>query len=127
MASSKMVPRLSTRIQTLLLKLNNKKTSSSSSSSSISPNNTSSIFNSTFPSQASASSTRNCISRLPVELSGLLTMMPLHSAIASARLQSNLSIESQSWGLIPQVDISRFGSNEVLKNKPLSHSEVSEE
>ncbi|KAM7485633.1 hypothetical protein LguiA_001642 [Lonicera macranthoides] len=64
MASSKMVSRLSSRIQPLLLKLNNKKTSSSS----ISPNNTSSIFNSTFPSQASASSTRNCISRFPVEL-----------------------------------------------------------
>ncbi|KAM7488693.1 hypothetical protein LguiB_026177 [Lonicera macranthoides] len=105
MASSKMVSRLSSRIQPLLLKLNNKKTSSSSS---ISPNNTSSIFNSTFPSQASASSTRNCISRLPVELSSLLTMVPLHSAIASARLQSKLSIESQSWGLIPQGVLSIF-------------------
>ncbi|MCL7034375.1 hypothetical protein MKW94_008719 [Papaver nudicaule] len=40
-------------------------------------------------------------SRLPV-LGSLMSMMPLHSAIASARLQSILSSESQSWGLIPQ-------------------------
>ncbi|XP_077228872.1 uncharacterized protein LOC143861818 [Tasmannia lanceolata] len=44
----------------------------------------------------------SCISRLPVELSCLGSMMPLHSAIASARLTSILSAESQSWGLIPQ-------------------------
>ncbi|XP_021275726.1 uncharacterized protein LOC110410395 isoform X1 [Herrania umbratica] len=42
------------------------------------------------------------ISRLPVELSCLISMMPLHSAVASARLRSFLAIESQSWGLIPQ-------------------------
>ncbi|XVF48534.1 hypothetical protein PTKIN_Ptkin03bG0198400 [Pterospermum kingtungense] len=42
------------------------------------------------------------ISRLPVELSCLMSMMPLHSAVASARLRSFLAIESQSWGLIPQ-------------------------
>ncbi|XP_017644797.1 protein NONRESPONDING TO OXYLIPINS 2, mitochondrial-like isoform X1 [Gossypium arboreum] len=40
--------------------------------------------------------------RLPVELSCLISMMPLHSAVASARLRSFLAIESQSWGLIPQ-------------------------
>ncbi|MQM04134.1 hypothetical protein Taro_036939 [Colocasia esculenta] len=40
--------------------------------------------------------------RLPVEASCLVTMMPLHSAIASARLRSILSAESQSWGLVPQ-------------------------
>lgn len=37
--------------------------------------------------------------RLPVELS---SMIPLHNAIASSRLVSSLSIESQSWGLVPQ-------------------------
>ncbi|XP_078429002.1 uncharacterized protein LOC144701147 [Wolffia australiana] len=42
------------------------------------------------------------IIRLPAELSCLESMLPLHSAIASARLQSVLSAESQSWGLIPQ-------------------------
>eukprot|EP00262_Sarcandra_glabra_P021584 TRINITY_DN9215_c0_g1_i1.p1 TRINITY_DN9215_c0_g1~~TRINITY_DN9215_c0_g1_i1.p1 ORF type:complete len:112 (+),score=3.91 TRINITY_DN9215_c0_g1_i1:43-336(+) len=43
------------------------------------------------------------ISRLPVVLSSCLeSMMPLHSAIASARLTSILSAESQSWGWIPQ-------------------------
>ncbi|KAI3691158.1 hypothetical protein L2E82_49377 [Cichorium intybus] len=40
-------------------------------------------------------------SRLPVQMSSLLSMMPLHTAIASSRLTSALSIESQSWGLIP--------------------------
>ncbi|KAL8517168.1 hypothetical protein ACS0TY_015399 [Phlomoides rotata] len=46
---------------------------------------------------------KRLISRLPVELSSSLdTMMPLHNAIASARLQSSLSAESQRWGLVPQ-------------------------
>lgn len=40
--------------------------------------------------------------RLPVELSAVETMMPLHSAVASARLTSSLSIESLNWGLVPQ-------------------------
>ncbi|XP_062108809.1 uncharacterized protein LOC133819551 [Humulus lupulus] len=39
------------------------------------------------------------ISRVPLELS---SMMPLHSAVASARLISSLSIDSQQWGLVPQ-------------------------
>ncbi|XP_020273408.1 protein NUCLEAR FUSION DEFECTIVE 6, chloroplastic/mitochondrial-like [Asparagus officinalis] len=42
------------------------------------------------------------LSRLPVASSCLMTMLPLHSAIASARLRSELSAESQSWGWIPQ-------------------------
>ncbi|KAK9098231.1 hypothetical protein Syun_025276 [Stephania yunnanensis] len=43
------------------------------------------------------------ISRLPMVLRSLgSSMMPLHSAIASARLRSILAMESQSWGLIPQ-------------------------
>ncbi|XP_050379155.1 protein NONRESPONDING TO OXYLIPINS 2, mitochondrial [Argentina anserina] len=42
------------------------------------------------------------ISRLPLELSSVESMLPLHSAIASARLISSLPIDSQSWGLVPQ-------------------------
>jgi hypothetical protein len=34
-----------------------------------------------------------------VELS---SMIPLHSAIASSRLVSSLSVESKIWGLVPQ-------------------------
>ena len=44
----------------------------------------------------------NGLNRLPVELSCCLSMLPLHSAIASARLISSLSVESKSWGLVPQ-------------------------
>ncbi|KAL2342533.1 hypothetical protein Fmac_003818 [Flemingia macrophylla] len=40
--------------------------------------------------------------RLPVELGSLESMMPLYSAVASARLVSSLSIESPGWGLVPQ-------------------------
>ncbi|KAM0020795.1 hypothetical protein Hdeb2414_s0025g00671001 [Helianthus debilis subsp. tardiflorus] len=43
-----------------------------------------------------------CCVRLPVELSALITMMPLHSAIASSCLKSGLLIDSHSWGLVPQ-------------------------
>lgn len=43
--------------------------------------------------------------RLPSELGSVGSMMPLHSAVASARLISSLSIESQSWGLVPQGEI----------------------
>ncbi|XP_044471838.1 protein NONRESPONDING TO OXYLIPINS 2, mitochondrial-like [Mangifera indica] len=53
-------------------------------------------------SQPLVSSSVKRISRLPVELSCLMSMMPLHSAVASARLRSFLSIDSQSWGLVPQ-------------------------
>lgn len=42
------------------------------------------------------------IRRLPSRVRCLASMMPLHSAIASSRLISVLSAESQSWGLIPQ-------------------------
>lgn len=40
--------------------------------------------------------------RLPVELGSFGSSMPLHSAVASARLVSSLSIESRGWGLVPQ-------------------------
>ncbi|KAI4377103.1 hypothetical protein MLD38_014788 [Melastoma candidum] len=42
------------------------------------------------------------ISRLPVELSGAMSLMPLHTAIASSLLRSSLAVESWSWGLVPQ-------------------------
>jgi len=37
-----------------------------------------------------------------VELGSLESIMPLHSAVASARLVSSLSVESMGWGLVPQ-------------------------
>ncbi|XP_006656046.1 uncharacterized protein LOC102708251 [Oryza brachyantha] len=40
--------------------------------------------------------------RLPSVCGGLLSVMPLHSAVASARLRSAISPESQSWGVVPQ-------------------------
>ncbi|GAV90262.1 hypothetical protein CFOL_v3_33671 [Cephalotus follicularis] len=62
-----------------------------------------STLKSSSPCQVSSPVKRmSLVSRLPVELCCLMSMMPLHSAIASARLKSSLSIESQSWGLIPQ-------------------------
>ncbi|CAN6443477.1 unnamed protein product [Victoria cruziana] len=54
------------------------------------------------PTQTSSRSHFSCIWRLPVELSCSGSMMPLHSAIASARLRSRLASESQIWGLVPQ-------------------------
>ncbi|KAK7398956.1 hypothetical protein VNO78_10130 [Psophocarpus tetragonolobus] len=42
------------------------------------------------------------LSRFPVELGCLQSAMPLHSAVASARLVSSLSIHSLAWGLVPQ-------------------------
>nr|DAD35543.1 TPA_asm: hypothetical protein HUJ06_006183 [Nelumbo nucifera] len=85
--------RLSTRSPSLVRKLYKNEISPAISS-----------FKSSSQSQVSASAKRIYgTSRLPLELSSLVSMMPLHSAIASARLRSSLSIESQSWGLIPQA------------------------
>ncbi|KAK4397003.1 hypothetical protein Sango_1536900 [Sesamum angolense] len=93
MASSRIVARLSSRLQPFALKLSSQNTSVLS--------NNSSLLKSA--SQSAINRRLSLISRLPVELSSLETMMPLHSAIASARLQSSLSLESQTWGLVPQV------------------------
>ncbi|PAN24231.1 hypothetical protein PAHAL_4G151900 [Panicum hallii] len=55
------------------------------------------------PSSPLAASTRpSAVHRLPSVCGGLLSVMPLHSAIASARLRSAISPESQSWGVVPQ-------------------------
>ncbi|KAF8407066.1 hypothetical protein HHK36_006191 [Tetracentron sinense] len=92
MSASRVLSRLSACSPSLALKLNKK---------AISP--TISPFKSSSQSQVSVSARRiSMMSRLPVELSSLGSMMPLHSAIASARLISILSMESQSWGMIPQ-------------------------
>lgn len=42
--------------------------------------------------------------RLPSVCGGLLSVMPLHSAVASAHLRSAISPESESWGVVPQGD-----------------------
>ncbi|XP_043706176.1 uncharacterized protein LOC122655867 [Telopea speciosissima] len=93
MSASAITSRLSSRSPSLLLKLQK-----NALSSAVSP------LKSGCQSQVSQSVRRpHGISRLPLELSSLVgSMMPLHSAIASARLISILSVDSQSWGLIPQ-------------------------
>ncbi|XP_038696382.1 uncharacterized protein LOC119993348 [Tripterygium wilfordii] len=95
MAGSTLVSRLSTRLGSLSLNLN--KSITKSVLPTISPSKSSSEF------QVSSSLKRlSRDSRLPVQLSCLVSMVPLHDAIASARLTSMLSAESQSWGLTPQ-------------------------
>ncbi|PRQ46529.1 hypothetical protein RchiOBHm_Chr2g0090011 [Rosa chinensis] len=89
MAYSKVVSRLSSRLHPSFTHKLTKTTSSELSSLKSSLH---------FPAPAPV----RRISRLPLELSSVESMMPLHSAIASARLTSSLSIESQSWGLVPQ-------------------------
>ncbi|KAK8597507.1 hypothetical protein V6N13_094912 [Hibiscus sabdariffa] len=100
MAGSTILSRLSSaRVKALPLKLKSNK----SVLPTVSPLKSST--QSQFSSSSSSSSSVNRISgisRLPVELSCLMSMMPLHSAVASARLRSFLAMESQSWGLIPQ-------------------------
>ncbi|XP_038711422.1 uncharacterized protein LOC120005704 [Tripterygium wilfordii] len=95
MAGSTMFSRLSTRLGSLSLNLN--KANTKAVLPTISP------LQSSLESQASSSLKRlSRDSRLPVQLSCLVSMVPLHEAIASARLTSMLSVESQSWGLTPQ-------------------------
>ncbi|XP_054786920.1 uncharacterized protein LOC129293145 [Prosopis cineraria] len=82
MATSKLVSRLSSRLHPLALRITKPTLSS--------------------PLNAASPRRVSCISRLPVELGCSGSMMPLHSAVASARLVSSLSTESWSWGLVPQ-------------------------
>ncbi|TYI22554.1 hypothetical protein ES332_A06G111600v1 [Gossypium tomentosum] len=103
MAGSTILSRLSSsRLKALPVKLK----SSKPVLPTISPlkSSSQSQFSSASSSSSSSSSLKRIsgIPRLPVELSCLISMMPLHSAVASARLRSFLAIESQSWGLIPQ-------------------------
>ncbi|KAH7511935.1 protein NONRESPONDING TO OXYLIPINS 2, mitochondrial [Ziziphus jujuba] len=91
-SSSKLVSRLSSRLRSFTAK-----PSKISMAAQPSPLKFSSS------SQTSVSSRRiPRVSRLPLELSSMGSMMPLHSAVASARLISSLSIVSGSWGLVPQ-------------------------
>ncbi|KAG8635877.1 uncharacterized protein LOC122722058 [Manihot esculenta] len=93
MAGSRVLSRLSTYSPSLSFKFNVSK----SSLPKISP------LKSGSQSQISSSAKRIYqASRLPVELSCLMSMLPLHSTTASARLTSLLPIESPSWGLVPQ-------------------------
>ncbi|XP_031257932.1 uncharacterized protein LOC116115925 isoform X2 [Pistacia vera] len=41
-------------------------------------------------------------SRLPVELGGALSLMPLHSVTASALFTSLLSLNNQNWGCLSE-------------------------
>ncbi|AEE33203.1 hypothetical protein AT1G55205 [Arabidopsis thaliana] len=91
MASSSKICRLSSKIHSLTQKLSKTNVHISSLPSPIKSS-----------SPSSATSRINQSFRLPVELSCCLSMLPLHSAIASARLISSLSVESKSWGLVPQ-------------------------
>ncbi|XP_010500993.1 PREDICTED: uncharacterized protein LOC104778278 [Camelina sativa] len=88
MACSRVLGRFSSRLKHLCQNLSNKNANVSSLPSPI---------KSASPSSATCRLSRS--SRLPVELS---SMIPLHSAIASSRLVSSLSIESKIWGLVPQ-------------------------
>ncbi|KAE8722644.1 putative Desacetoxyvindoline 4-hydroxylase [Hibiscus syriacus] len=57
------------------------------------------------PTKISASrfSLRNLTScRLPLELGGAVTLMPLHSVTASALFTSLLSLHNQSWGCLSE-------------------------
>ncbi|KAG8656927.1 uncharacterized protein LOC110611748 isoform X2 [Manihot esculenta] len=89
---SKFVSRLSSRLQPSFAFKFNKNNSLSSLTSLCSPSH--------LPLSARRFS---CLSRLPLELSCVGSLMPLHSAIASATLVSSLSSESDSWALVPQV------------------------
>ncbi|KAL9330163.1 hypothetical protein ACSQ67_005166 [Phaseolus vulgaris] len=86
MASSKVLCRLSSRLQTLA---HNNFTKPSISLHSNPLSLSSRRLSRTF--------------RLPVELGSLDSMMPFHSAVASSRLVSSLSVESMGWALVPQV------------------------
>ncbi|EOA33024.1 hypothetical protein CARUB_v10016355mg [Capsella rubella] len=88
MAYSRVLGRFSSRLKPLCQNLSNKNANVSSLPSPI---------KSASPSSPTCRLSRS--SRLPVELS---SMIPLHSAIASSRLVSSLSIESKIWGLVPQ-------------------------
>uniref|UniRef100_A0A0D9WQM2 Uncharacterized protein n=1 Tax=Leersia perrieri TaxID=77586 RepID=A0A0D9WQM2_9ORYZ len=57
------------------------------------------------PLLAASSRRASSLHRLPSVCGGLLSLMPLHSAVASARLQSAISPESQNWGIVPQDKI----------------------
>ncbi|XP_018450628.1 protein NONRESPONDING TO OXYLIPINS 2, mitochondrial [Raphanus sativus] len=92
MASSSKVCRLSTKLHSLTQRLSKTNLHASSVPSPI---------KSSLPSSPTPRINPS-FTRLPVELSSCVSLFPLHSAVASARLVSSLSVESMSWGLVPQ-------------------------
>ncbi|GJZ13098.1 hypothetical protein Tco_0548328 [Tanacetum coccineum] len=58
------------------------------------------------------------------ELSALVTMLPLHSAIVSSCLKSRLLIESQSWGFVPQGQATCILEEVLFQFEPSEDSEV---
>ncbi|GMJ12765.1 hypothetical protein like AT4G39300 [Hibiscus trionum] len=56
------------------------------------------------PKSISSPSTRAvpCASRILSALGGVESMIPLHSAIASARLQSSIAVDSSCWSWLSQ-------------------------
>ncbi|PON98944.1 hypothetical protein TorRG33x02_051810 [Trema orientale] len=57
-------------------------------------------------------------SRLPVELASLQSLMPLHSATASALFTSLLSLHNVNWGCLSE-DINTIWSFLVKKDKSI--------
>ncbi|BFG41529.1 hypothetical protein CerSpe_278050 [Prunus speciosa] len=51
---------------------------------------------------ASATRTIPCATRFVSLLGSMESMMPLHSAIASARLKSNIAVDSTCWSCLSQ-------------------------
>ncbi|KAJ0242384.1 Uncharacterized protein HA466_0208580 [Hirschfeldia incana] len=88
MATTSKVCRLSSKIQSLTQRLSKTNVSIPSPIKSSLPSSPTPRINPSF--------------RVPVELSSCVSLLPLHSAIASSRLVSSLSVESMSWGLVPQ-------------------------
>ncbi|EYU37797.1 hypothetical protein ABFS83_02G023000 [Erythranthe nasuta] len=58
----------------------------------------------TIASAFSSSTTRSplCSSRFASVLVSLVTMLPLHSTIAAARLKSNIAMDTSYWSLLSQ-------------------------
>ncbi|XP_024030245.1 protein NUCLEAR FUSION DEFECTIVE 6, chloroplastic/mitochondrial isoform X2 [Morus notabilis] len=92
MASSRVLSRLSSRLKPFACNSNKRSLASEFSS----------LKSASFSEASLLTGRFRRTSRLPLQLSSVESMMPLHSAVASARLISSLSIESQHWGLVPQ-------------------------
>ncbi|KAK8626817.1 hypothetical protein V6N13_134447 [Hibiscus sabdariffa] len=54
------------------------------------------------PSSSPSTRALPCASRILSALGGVESMMPLHSAIASARLQSSIAVDSSCWSWLSQ-------------------------
>ncbi|GLT50341.1 hypothetical protein SLA2020_238320 [Shorea laevis] len=54
-------------------------------------------------------------SRLPVELGGMLSLVPLDSATVSASFISLLSLHDQSWGCLSESDLVQNGTKNYVQ------------